>query len=443
MKTFRSLIRDLSPFQLILLGFAAVILLGMLLLMLPFSVQGPDHATWDEALFTSASAVCVTGLVVRDTALFWSPFGQAVILILIQIGGLGIAAAFSVLMLLAGGRMTLRQRSTLQEALSAPQLGGVVRFARLIVLTTLAAEGLGALLMLPSFCRLYGPSGIWMAVFHSVSAFCNAGFDVMGAQTGAFSSMTGVPGALILSVLMLLIIAGGIGFLTWEDLFTHGLRLSRYRIQSKVSLTAAAVLIVLPAAYFFFSDFSGLPAGERVLSSLFQAVTPRTAGFNSAEIGGMTQAGRAVIIVLMLIGGSSGSTAGGMKTSTAAVLAANTAAVFRRRRDLQLFGRRVEEQTVRQASTLVLLYPLLALTGALLLCAAEGLTFETCFFETVSAIGTVGLSLGITPALGIFSRLVLILLMFFGRVGGLTVLYAVGSRSLEVSRFPEEKIAVG
>ena len=437
--------KKLSSFQLIIAGFLAVILTGTLLLMLPVSSASGHAAPFGDAVFTATSAVCVTGLVVRDTAEGWTVFGQAVILILIQTGGLGIVSVAAFVAAVSGRRISLLQRSMLQDSLSAHQIGGIVKMTAFIFKTAFLAELAGACAMLPVFCREYGASGIWMAVFHSVSAFCNAGFDIMGKKTGAFSSLSAFRGQpLIVLPVCLLIIFGGIGFLTWDDIAAHRHHVKRYRMQSKVILTSALVLILVPALLFFFRDFSSSPLSERICLSLFHAVTPRTAGFSTADPAAMTGTGQALTVVLMLIGGAPGSTAGGMKTTTAAVLLANTSAVVRRKKDVQLFGRRIASDITGNAAALLIMYLVLATTGAFIISAVESLPVKECIFETASAIGTVGLTLGITPSLGGLSRAVLILLMFFGRAGGLTIMYAaLGSRQAEVSRFPVEKISVG
>ena len=437
--------RRLTTFQSIILGFAGVILAGTVLLMLPVSSKSGTAATFGDALFTATSAVCVTGLVVRDTAGYWSGFGQAVILALIQIGGLGVVTVAASFALLSGRKISLQQRSTMQEAITAPKMGGIVRLTGFILKMTFLFEAAGALALTPVFCKEYGIRGVWMAVFHSVSAFCNAGFDVMGTKDAPFSSLTSYTGRPAVNVtVMLLIVIGGIGFLTWEDVRTNRFRFSRYRMQSKVILVTSAVLIVAPAVFFFFAEFKRLQMNERVLASLFQAVTPRTAGFNTADLTSMSSAGRAVLVGLMLIGGSPGSTAGGMKTTTAAVLAANAVTVFRRKEDPHFFGRRLESSAVRNASTILLLYLVLFTGGGIVISLAEGLPVGACLFEAASAIGTVGLSMGITPALGAVSRTVLILLMFFGRVGGLTLIYAALSGTKRVSyKLPQERITVG
>lgn len=437
--------RYLTSFQLIILGFAGVILLGALILMLPVASASGAWTPFRESLFTSTSAVCVTGLVIYDSGSYWSGFGQGVILLLIQIGGLGVITMAATFLMLAGKNISLKERSAMQDAISAPAVGGIVRLTRFILKGTFFIELLGALAMLPVFCRDYGSRGIWMSVFHSVSAFCNAGFDILGRPGNLYPSLTAyIADPLINIIVVLLIVTGGIGFLTWDDVCTHRLHLRRYRMQSKVILAATGLLILFPAILFFFTDFSDLPMEQRFLASLFQAVTPRTAGYNTADLTAMTEASRAVMTVLMLIGGAPGSTAGGMKVTTLTVLTANAFATFRRRAEPQLFHRRLEGAAVRNASTILMLYLTLFFTGAVIISTAEGLPLSACLYETASAVGTVGLTLGLTPQLGTLSQWILIVLMFLGRVGGLTLIYAAYSgRDLSCARFPQEKITVG
>ena len=437
--------RGLTSFQIIILGFAGVILVGALLLTLPISTKSGTVTPFNEALFTSTSAVCVTGLVVQDTATYWSAFGQSIILVLIQIGGLGVITVAASFALLSGRKISLMQRSTMQEAIAAPKVGGIVRLTFFVLKVTFLIELLGALVMMPTFIGDFGAKGIWMSFFHSISAFCNAGFDIMGTEDAKFASITSYLGNPVINVtVMLLIVIGGIGFLTWEDICTNKLHFKRYRMQSKVILVTSALLILLPALFFFFVDFEDMPMKERVLSSLFQSVTPRTAGFNTADLTAMTGAGQAIIIVLMLIGGSPGSTAGGMKTTTFAVLLATAFSTFRRKEDTQIFKRRVDNSAVRNAATILMMYIVLFFGGAVVISVTEGLPFSTCLYETASAIGTVGLTLGITPQLGMLSQCVLMVLMFFGRVGGLTLIYAaLSGTGKKLSKLPQERITVG
>ena len=402
----------LSSFQIIISGFVGVILLGALLLMLPVSTTEGCITPFNETLFTATSAVCVTGLVVQDTGSYWSGFGQAVILALIQIGGLGVVTVAASFALLSGRKISLMQRSTMQDAISAPKVGGVVRLTQFILRGTFLIELLGAAAMLPVFCRDYGWRGIWMAVFHSISAFCNAGFDILGTENNLYPSLTGYTGSPIINItIMLLIVIGGIGFLTWDDICEHKWHFHRYRVQSKVILAITGFLIVVPAAFFFFEDFSALPTGTQLLVSFFQSVTTRTAGFNTVALSAMSSASKGIMILLMLIGGAPGSTAGGMKTTTLGVLLANAVATFRQRDNAQFFKRRIDCNTVKTASTILTMYLTLFFGGGIFISVYEHLPLSDCLYETSSAVGTVGLTLGITPQLHIPSQIVLIILM--------------------------------
>lgn len=434
-----------TSFQIIIGGFIAVILIGALLLMLPVSSKAGIITPFNEALFTSTSAVCVTGLVVQDTATYWSWFGQGIILVLIQIGGLGVITIAVSFALLSGRKISLMQRSVMQEAISAPKVGGIVRLTGFVLKGTFLVEFTASIIMMPVFVKDFGTKGIWMAIFHSISAFCNAGFDLMGTENAKYASLTSyISHPLINITIMLLIIIGGIGFLTWEDILKNKYRIKNYRMQTKVILTTSLLLILFPAFFFFFRDFADMPMQERIFSSLFQAVTPRTAGFNTADLTMMTKDGLGIVIVLMLVGGSPGSTAGGMKTTTLAVLIANTLACFRRKEDAQMFGRRIETSTIKNAATIFMMYIVLFFGGAIVISTVEDLSFSTCLFETASAIGTVGLTLGITPELGVISQTILMILMFLGRVGGLTLIYAALSGSgKKISKLPQEKMTVG
>ena len=437
--------RRLSSSQIIILGFVGAILTGCLLLMLPVATKDGQGASFFDALFTATSAVCVTGLVVQDTATYWSSFGQSIILLLIQIGGLGVVTIVAVISLISGRKIGLKQRSTMQEAIAAPAVGGIVRLTGFLVCTTLGMELLGALALAPVFCRDFGLlRGIWYAVFHSVSAFCNAGFDLMGVNA-PYSSLTAYAADPVVNItIMVLIVFGGLGFMTWEDMRRHGVRLRRYSMQSKLILTMTGMLLLLATAYGFFFEYAQEPLGARIWLSLFQSVTPRTAGFNTADLTKLSESGIGVMILMMLIGGSPGSTAGGMKTTTLAALLFAALAVFRREEDTHAFGRRIHEHTVRSAAVILMMYIVLFVSGGLIISRVEGLPLLTCLFETASAVGTVGLTLGITPGLSLLSRVILILLMYLGRAGGLTLVFAalsVGKNN--GSRYPLEQLNVG
>ena len=436
--------RHFSSSQIIIFGFAGAIILGTVLLMLPISSASGNMTPFSDALFTSTSAVCVTGLVIHDTATHWSMFGQFAILLMIQIGGLGIVTLSVAMAMLAGRKIGLMQRSTLQNAISAPKVGGIVKLTGFILKTTFLIELIGAILLSTVFCRECGVKGIWLGIFHSVSAFCNAGFDLMGTKA-PFSSLTSYSAQpLINAVIMLLIIIGGIGFLVWEDVKTNKHHIKKYRMQTKVVLSATLFLIMLPAIYFYFAEFNELPLNERILNSMFQSVTPRTAGFNTADLTKISGIGQVITIILMLIGGSPGSTAGGMKTTTVAVLIFSAISVFRKKDDVECFGRRIADATLKNAAAILLMYLLLFLMGGLIISGVENLPLMDCLFESASAIGTVGLTLGITPTLGTASRIVLIGLMFFGRVGGLTLIFAaLSNKQHNISKKPQERITVG
>lgn len=398
-----------------------------------------------DGLFTSTSAVCVTGLVVYDTATHWTIFGQVVILILIQIGGMGVVTLVASLLMISGKKIGLLARGTMQDAVASPSIGGIIRFVGFILKGIFIVELIGALIMMPVFVSDYGAKGIWMSVFHSVSALCNAGFDIMGDKTGEFTSLTGYVGNPVVSLTVCaLVIVGGIGFVVWRDVIEYKFKIRKYRLQSKIALLTSLILLVIPTAYFFFFEFQNMKIGERILASVFQAVTPRTAGFNTVDLNPISGAGLTVIMMLMLIGGSTGSTAGGMKTSTVAVIFSSVVALFRKKEQPELLQRRIGEETVRSALSVLIMYLVLFLSAGLLISRIENVSMMESLFETASAIGTVGLTLGITPTLHTASKLILIVLMYFGRIGVLTLFYAtLGAKKKAIAKYPHEDISVG
>ncbi len=437
---FKQRIRLSGP-QVVVLGFAALILVGTILLMLPISSASRQVTPFLDSLFTATTSVCVTGLVVRDTGTYWSSFGHGVILALIQMGGLGVITVAASFTIASGKKISLFQRSAMQDAVASPQMGGVVKLTRFLLHTTILVESVGAVVLAPVLISDFGwGKGIWMAVFTSVSAFCNAGIDLFGQ----YRSLTDYVGSPLVNIaIMALIVVAGLGFLTWQDICTHGIHVRKYRMQSKLILTVTGFLIVVPAVLFFFLEFNELPLKERILASLFQSVTTRTAGFNTADLTSMSEAGKMGMIGLMLVGGSPGSTAGGMKTTTFAVLVGCAYAVFRQRDAVQFFGRRLASDVISAALTVAFLYVGLSIGAAMVMSLLEGLPFLTCWFETASAIATVGLTLGITPTLGTASKLILISLMFMGRVGGLTLINAALSSKKQMGKYPLDKLIVG
>ena len=435
----------LSKFKTILLGYLFVILIGAFLLSLPISSINKTWTSFINSLFTSTSAVCVTGLVVFDTATHWSVFGQIIILLLIQIGGMGVITVAISFIMLSGKKIGLFSRDALKESISAHNVGGIASLTKFILKGIFLFELLGAIVMMPFFCKEFGWNGIWMSIFHSISAFCNAGFDIMGKYSGEFSSLTMFSSMSVINIVIcLLIVIGGIGFIVWKDICDYKFNFKKYRLQSKVVIIISIILIILPGIYFFFFEFNELELKERILVSMFQAITPRTAGFNTINLNGISEVGLTVMIILMLVGGSPGSTAGGMKTSTIAVIFASIISVFRNKENAELFKKRISDENVKNAFTILFLYLFLFLLSGLVISKIENIPVLVGLFETASAIGTVGLTLGITPTLCLGSKIILIILMFFGRLGGLTLIYAtLGVGKQQYYKYPMEKIIVG
>lgn len=437
--------------KLILSGYCLIILLGTLLLAMPFSTRGPGASPVTDCFFTATSATCVTGLIRFDTATHWTLFGQLVILAMIQIGGVGFMTVAIVIMAFTKRKITLSQRSIMQNSISAPQIGGIVRMSKFIILGTLLVEGIGALLLSFDFIPRFGwGKGIYYSIFHAISAFCNAGFDLMGNETGRFSSLTGMSGSWYVNIIiMLLIFIGGLGFFVWYDVQKKHFRFRNLNLQSKMVLTISTGLVFFGALILFLLEHDqemlhGLPLQEKLLASLFQSVSARTAGFNTVDLSVMTDSGKMIMICLMLIGGSTGSTAGGIKTTTFWVLCVSIGTTFRRKKNIEAFGRRMEEGITRTASCVFMTYLLLVISAAVIISAVEKLPILTALFETGSAMATVGLSFGVTPVVGMFSKLLLAFLMLCGRVGSITMLLAFSSEKRVISSsYPLEKIQVG
>ena len=435
----------------IALGFAAIIALVTLLLMLPASSRA---GTWTDpltALFTATSAVCVTGLVVVDTATHWSVFGRCVLLAGIQIGGLGVMTVIALAAMMMNRRIGLRQRTLLVESVATLHIGGIVRLVRRALYGTLLLELAGALLLALRFVPLLGPGrGVFYAVFHAVSAFCNAGFDLMGTVTGPFSSLESfVSDPLVNLVAVSLILLGGLGFFVWDDLIENKFRFRRLQLHTRVVLVITPVIVLLPACLFYVfeagASMAGMDTGTRVLASLFSAVTPRTAGFDTVPTTELSPAGSLLTILLMLTGGNPGSTAGGAKTTTMLVLLLLAVSILRREEDIRLFGRRLPEDLMRRACSIVIIYVSLAMLSTLAICAAQPeLALQDVIIEVFSAINTVGMSTGLTRELGTFARLIIILLMYAGRLGSLTFALLIARHpSPSPLRCPQERILIG
>ena len=442
--------RKFSQTRLIAMGYITIIIIGTVLLMLPVSSRSGESVGFVSALFTAISSSCVTGLVVLDTATSWSFFGQAVIICLIQIGGLGfmtIATMFSVLL---KRKMGLREREIMVESINTEHIGGIKNLTKKIIAGTAIFEGAGALLLATRFVPEFGwAKGIWYSVFHSISAFCNAGFDLMGIKEPYTSLVPFADDAVVMIVISLLVIIGGIGFLVWDDISKKKLKFKRYQLHTKLVLTVTAILLVIPTVLFFVFERKftneGVGFGQSLLNSFFDSVTARTAGMNSTDTAALSPASKILTVILMFIGGSPGSTAGGIKTTTLAVIAISTFNGIRRRQSKGIFGRRLEDDAIHKASSVAFTNISLALAGIILICAFQpSMNVSDIIFEVSSAIGTVGMTTGITRDLIAASRIVIIFLMYCGRVGSVSFALALMEpRTAPPVKNPKEKITIG
>lgn len=439
----------LTQTQFIASGFLGIILTGTLLLMLPVSSRTGEVSSFLNCLFTATSASCVTGLVVYDTWSHWSLFGQLVILSLIQIGGLGFVTIGVFLSIVLRRRIGLKERGLMQESVNTLQIGGVVRLAKRIVIGTVFFEGFGALLLAIRFIPQYGPGrGIYYSIFHAVSAFCNAGFDLMGWQ-GPYSSLVGYYNDWLVNlVIMSLIVIGGIGFIVWEDLSRHRLHFSRYMLHTKIVLLTTVVLIFGSAWLFYCFESGnllvGMDTGGKILTSLFSSVTARTAGFNTVDTGALTDASKMLTVLLMFVGGSPGSTAGGVKTTTIIVIYLHLWSTIQRTHGVNAFGRRLEDEVLKQSSAIFMINLTLAMTVSMFIMATQKYPVMDVLFETFSAIGTAGMTTGITRGLNPASRLSVAFLMYCGRVGSLSFALSFTQRK-KVARVrqPVGRISIG
>ena len=441
--------RRLTHIRFIAVGYFIMIAIGTVLLMLPFATKSGESAGFISALFTAVSSSCVTGLVLHDTATFWSLFGQLVIITLIQIGGLGFMTIALFTTHLLKRRAGLRERALMAESINTESLGGMRRLTRIIILGTLIFELGGATILATRFIPLFGwIKGIYYSVFHAISAFCNAGFDLMGGYSGPYSSLTAFSDDIIINaVIMFLIIIGGIGFLVWEDIITHRHHIRRYRLHTKIVLTITAVLIFGGALLLWLFEIDGVCHGmsikEQILTSLFGSVTARTAGFNTVDSALASDSSKFVTILLMFVGGSSGSTAGGVKTTTVAVIIINLFCYIRGN-EAHIFGRKLPENALKKAVTVISISLAFAICGALFICVTDNVPIIDALYETFSAVNTVGVTVGITRDLNTISTLMLAFLMYFGRVGSISFALAIlEKRSVLPISYPTENITIG
>ncbi|SEU19239.1 TrkH family potassium uptake protein [Paenibacillus sp. NFR01] len=437
----------LTPPQILVLGFAVLILAGTLLLMLPVASAAGQSLGFVDALFTATSATCVTGLVVVDTGTYFSLFGKTVILVLIQIGGLGFMTMATLFALVFKKRISLRDRLILQEAMNQSTMEGIVRLIRRVLLYSLIIEGVGAILLTARWAAdMALPKALYFGIFHAVSMFNNAGFDIFGD----FRSLTQYTGDPVVNItVMLLIVTGGLGFLVLTELAEYP-RKRRFSLHSKVVLSMTSVLIVLGAAVFFIFEYTNkqtlgpLDLGDKLWAALFQSVTPRTAGANTVDIAGMRQASQMFMIILMFIGASPGSTGGGIKTTTFTLMVGAVIAMLRGREDIVLFRYRVAQERIFKALTITLLALLFIVSITMVLSTLEDRSFLMILFETTSAFATVGLSMGLTPELSDLGKVLICLAMFAGRLGLLTLAYALGPKQGKpLYKYPEGKMIIG
>lgn len=439
----------LTQTQFIAYGFIGIILTGTLLLMLPISSKSGTVSPFLNCLFTATSASCVTGLIVYDTWTHWSLFGQLVILTMIQIGGLGFITIGVFLSMVLRRKIGLKERGLMQESVNTLQIGGMVKLAKKIILGTVLFEGTGAVILALRFIPQVGTvKGIFYGIFHSISAFCNAGFDLLGWQ-GAYSSLVNYYDDWVVNlVIMSLIVIGGIGFVVWDDVSRNGLRVHKYMLHTKIVLLTTFVLVFGGAWLFYRFEQDNLLVGMntsgQILTSLFSSVTARTAGFNTVDTASLTDASKLLSVILMFIGGSPGSTAGGVKTTTIIVMYLYLWSTIQRTYGANAFGRRLEDDAIKRASTIFIINLTLALGASVYIMASQQLPMSDVLFETFSAIGTVGMTTGITRALNPMSRLMIIFLMYCGRVGSLSfaLSFTQHKRVVHVQQ-PLERITIG
>lgn len=441
--------KKLSRVQVIAFSFLFVIAVGTILLLLPCSSKTGQETSFLTALFTATSATCVTGLVAADTYTHWTLFGQIVILLLIQIGGLGFITIASIFFFMTKKKISLNQREMLHDSINSMQVGGIVRLTKKILAGTALVEGVGAILLAIRFIPLMGVgSGIFYGIFHSVSAFCNGGFDLMGRYEEYSSFCMFYGDWYVTLILSALILIGGIGFIVWDDVTKYKFHWKQYTLHSKIALSVSAALVIVPSILFFFTEYNGImkefSLSERLCASLFSAVTPRTAGFNSIDTAGLSDSGSLLTILLMFIGGCPGSTAGGIKTTTILVIILSAVSSVRQTESTNVFGRRLEESAIKKASAVFFINLTVAVTVTLIICFLQPIPFLDVLFETVSAISTVGMTTGITRQLSAFSKLLIILLMYCGRVGSMSFALAFMEKKTPVPvRMPVEKFIIG
>ncbi len=442
--------KALKPAQVMVLSFAGLIFIGTFILMLPVSSQARVITPFINAIFTATSAVCVTGLVVVDTGTYWSVFGKTVIMILIQIGGLGFMTMTTTIAILLGKKIGLKNRLVMQEALGQFSIAGVIRLTKYVIIATFSIEFIGAILLSTRFIPMFGwKNGIYFSIFHAISAFCNAGFDLMGNYQGLVAFATD---PIVSLTIMILIVLGGIGFIVLAEMSTFK-TYQKLSLHTKIVLVTTGALIISGFFLIFTLEYNNpntignFTLGEKIVASLFHSITPRTAGFNTLDLNALKMPTRFVTMILMFIGGSPGSTAGGLKTTTFAIMLLSIVGLFKGSEEISFGNRRISKEAVTRSLGIVFISTIWIVTMSFMLTVFEpNRSLEAIVFESLSAFGTVGLSLGITPSLSIMGKVILAIMMFFGRIGPLTIVFALSNRvsssRRDLLRYPEGKIMV-
>ncbi len=450
MKKLNKKRKALSQLQYIAIGYMIIIFVGAIILSTPFASREHVWTNFLTALFTATSSTCVTGLVLVDTSTYWSFFGQFIIILLIQVGGLGFITIGIFFALFMRNKIGLRQRGLIKESLNINNIGGAVKLIKRILIGTFIVESVGAILLSIRFIRIFGFfKGLWFGIFHSISAFCNAGFDLMGQKYGEYSSLSQFCGDILINiVIMLLIIIGGIGFVIWNDIIKYKNKFRYYSLHSKIVLVLTIILIFIPAILFYITErntiFYDMDIKQRILSSLFAAVSPRTAGFNTIDTFKMSQAGKLLTVILMYIGAGSGSTAGGIKISTFFVLVACIITTINRKESIEAFGKRLKDDAIKSSLAISAFNMILILISTFLILIFQNMNELDVVYEVTSAISTVGLTVGITRDLNIFSKILIIILMYLGRVGGLTfALSFTQNKRIAKLKHVSEDISIG
>lgn len=447
---FMKLLRNVSPTRIIALSFVIVIIIGTVLLSLPVATNKGQETTIFDALFTSVSATCVIGMSPFDTYIHWSMFGQIVILLLFQIGGLGIMSFMSMFSIFLHKKIGLQERLLLVQTSGNIRLNGVVKLLQKIFIGTFLFEGIGAIILTFAFYEEMGlKKSIYYGIFHSVSAFCNAGFDLMGFREPFSSISYYETNPLVCFTLMALIVLGGLGFFVWSDVMKNKFKIHQYSLHSKIILYSALILILLGWFFYYIFEMNGelynLTYPEKIMSSLFLSVSTRTAGFNAIDMNALSESGLLLTMCLMFIGAGVGSTSGGVKTTTVAILLAAVIAFAKGKRDVVIFKRRIQNDTIRHAASILIVYMVAVLISTMIICFTDGISLQDALFETIAAVSTVGYSRVGIQNMSLIAQIIMMILMFGGRIGFMSLLMVFWEKEKGEApiEHPTEEIMIG